>query len=56
MINFKLHEKGKHMRHADGSGGKQYLNLVRISYSHVQLNHHIPTDYDFTIWREKRQK
>lgn len=29
--------------------------LVRINYSHVQLNHHIPTDYDIRIWGEKKR-
>lgn len=39
------------------AGGEDNIGIfVKFNYSHVQLNHHIPTDYDTRIWREKRQQ
>lgn len=32
---------------------KQYLYFVKLSYSHDQLYHHIPTDFEIRTWREK---
>lgn len=29
--------------------------FIKYDYSHVQLYHHIPTEYDMRIWREKRK-
>lgn len=37
-------------------GDKKIGFSFKFNYSHGQLNHHIPTDYDIRIWGEKKDK
>lgn len=39
--------------HAEVDSSRKHLYFVKLIYSHDQLYHHIPTDFEIRTWREK---